>query len=250
MKNLLIYTGPNKKFSDEDETLARIQIDNSLDLGWKKEDIILATDFPYEYNGIKSTIVSNRLYYDFDLTANKPLVISHLLEQRLINSNTLYWCHDFDAFELNKINETDLDLKSYDLGLVHYFYKPEWSCTNYYFKKGAYDLFNLINKTIANKPWRSRNDEKAITWLVKHNRIEPNRLKKLNTTYNIAKRCLTTVYNEAEKPIKVLHFRPSDKKDAMMSDTALNMFMYGKNRLKKRLMNERLIHIFNNHGIK
>ena len=50
MKQLLIYIGPTDKFDDEHEVLTKIQIDNSLDLGWKKEDILLVTNFPYEYN--------------------------------------------------------------------------------------------------------------------------------------------------------------------------------------------------------
>ena len=44
MKNLLIYTGPNKKFDAETVKFAKIQIDNSLDLGWKRENILLVID--------------------------------------------------------------------------------------------------------------------------------------------------------------------------------------------------------------
>src|SRR5436190_6968 len=108
MKNLLIYTGPNKKFSEEDSILARIQIDNSLDLGWRKEDIMLVTDFPFEYNGVKSLVIKDGLYYDFDKNANKALVALYLIDQKIIEPGELYWCHDFDAYELNKINEAEL----------------------------------------------------------------------------------------------------------------------------------------------
>ena len=62
MKNLLVYVSPNKQFDDEHKILAKIQIDNSLDLGWKKEDIILATNFDYEYRGIKSVIVDDNIF--------------------------------------------------------------------------------------------------------------------------------------------------------------------------------------------
>jgi hypothetical protein len=54
MKNLLIHINPvSKIFSPEHEDLTRIQIDNSLELRWKKEEILLVTNFPYEYRGIK-----------------------------------------------------------------------------------------------------------------------------------------------------------------------------------------------------
>lgn len=41
MKNLLIYINLCKDFDEETKILAKIQIDNSLDLEWEKEDIIL-----------------------------------------------------------------------------------------------------------------------------------------------------------------------------------------------------------------
>lgn len=248
MKNLLIYTS-KKKFDDETATLAKIQIDNSLDLGWKKENLLLFTDFPYEYNGVKSFVIDRDIYYDFDTAASKIPVLVYLLNQDMLDKDELYWCHDFDAFELNKISEKELGLEKFDLGLVHYFYKPEWALSNFFFKKGARDIMELLNSTTLERPWKSRNNEKTLTWLIKHNKIDRNRFKKLNVTYNIAKRYLNVIYNEAEKPLKVLHFRPSDQ-DALMSDTALNMFMYGKNSLKIPLMNDRLIKIFKYHGIK
>ncbi len=249
MKNLLIYTNPNKTFSQEDSILAKIQIDNSLDLGWDKKDILLVTNFPYEYSGVRSFVIEDNIYYSFDLNASKLPVVLHLIEHGLIDSKQLYWCHDFDAYELNKITESQLGLEDYDLGLVHYFYKPEWAMSNFFFKITAQDILELLHKTCLTRPWKSRNNEKTLTWLIKHNQIDPKRYKQLNVTFNIAKRCLEIVYKEASKPITVLHFRPSDPKDDRMPDSALNMFMYGKNRLKFPLMDDRLIKIFNKHGI-
>jgi hypothetical protein len=249
MKNLLIYTGPKKKFSDEDLILAKIQIDNSLDLGWKKEDIILVTDFPFEYNGVKSLVVPDGLYYDFDVNANKSIVSVYLLKQNLINSEDLYWCHDFDAYENNKIDEQELGLEDFDLGLTHYTYKPEWQLGSFFLRKKSKDILELLNTTILNKPHLSRNNEKTLTKLIADNAIDSKRYKRMNVTYNMMKKYIQTIYKEALKPIKVTHFRPSDK-EMWMNATALEIFMYGKNRLKTPLMSDRLIKIFNSHGIK
>lgn len=249
MKNLLIYTGPSKQFSAEDAMLARIQIDNSFNLGWNVKDILLVTDFPYEYNGVQSLVIPDGFYYDFDKNANKAVVALYLINQHIIEPNTLYWCHDFDAYELNKIEEAELGLEDVDLGLVPYFYKPEWQFGSFFFKAGAKDILELIDRTSRTRPHLSRNNEKTLTRLIKTGAIAEDRYKQLNVTYSIMKRYLTTVYNEATKPIKVLHFRPSNW-DILMPDTALNMFMYGKNSLKMPLMNDRLIKIFNYHGIK
>ncbi len=248
MRNLLIYTGPNKQFSQEDATLAKIQIDNCLDLGWRREDLLVVTDFAYEYNGVTAVVVPDGLYYKFDKNANKLPVILYLINQGLIEPGEVYWGHDFDAYELNKIEEAELGLKDVDLGLVPYFYKPEWQFGSFFFKARAKDVLELIDRTSRTRPHSSRNNEKTLTRLIKTGAIAEDRYKPLNVTYSIMKRYLPTVYNEATKPIKVLHFRPSNR-DILMPDTALNMFMYGKNSLGIPLMNDRLIRIFNYHGI-
>lgn len=249
MKNILIYTGPQKGFSDEHALLARIQIDNSLDLGWKKEDMLIATDFPYNYNGIHAIVLPDGLYYDFDRNANKSIVLVYLLQQGIIEPGTLYWCHDFDAYENYHLDEKELGLEGYDLGLTHYSYKPEWQFGSLFLKSSSRDILDLLDATTRLKPHSSRNNEKVLTKLIKTNAIESSRYKRMNVTYNIMKKRLKTIYKEAEKPLKVLHFLPSNK-DIDMPETALEMFMYGKNELGMPLMSERLIKIFHYHGIK
>lgn len=249
MKNLLTYTGQTKQFSQEDETLIKIQIDNSLDLGWKSEDIILVTDFPFQYNGVKSLVIEDGIYYDFDKNANKVPVIVYLLQHALLETNELYWCHDLDAYELHQIKESELELENVDLGLTHYTYKPEWQCGSIFFKTQASDIFALIDATTRKKQYGSRNNEKTMTHLINTKTINNSRYKKMNATYNLMKKFLTKIYPLAQKPIKVLHFRPSDK-DPSLTESTLNMFMYGKNSLRIPLMNKRLIKIFNHHGLK
>lgn len=249
MKNLLIYTGPQKKFSPEDAVLARIQIDNCLDLGWKKEDILFVTDFPFEYNGIKSIYLKQDVYYDFDPKANKIPVIVYLIENGFISRDIIHWAHDLDAYENHNINQSELDLENFDLGLTHYTYKSQWQCGSFFFKNASLDIFKLIDRTTRQKPHLSRNNEKTLTHLINNNQIDPKRYKRLNPTYNLMKKYLQIVYPKTSKPIKVLHFRPSDH-DPSLPTSTLNMFMYGKNKLKIPLMSDRLIKIFNNNGIK
>ncbi len=249
MKNLLIYAGPLKKFSPEDSVLAKIQIDNSLDLGWKKEDIILVTDFPYEYNGVSSFVIEDSIYYPFDLAAGKVPVIVYLFKKKLIKPGEIYWCHDFDAYENFALDETGLGLANFDMGLTHYTYKPQWQCGSIFFKDSSKDIFELLDKTTHARPHLSRNNEKTLTWLIKHSTIDEKRYKRLNVTYNIMKKYLAVIYPQATKPLKVLHFRPSDK-DPSLPKSTLDIFMYGKNSLKIPLMSDRLIKIFNKHGIK
>lgn len=240
MKNLLIYTGPNKKLSSEDEKLLKIQIDNSFELGYQKEDIILAFDFPFEYKGVESLILPDGLYYNFDLNANKIPVLIYLIKNGMLDNNKLYWCHDLDAFENTKIEESELGLNTYDLGLTHYTYKPEWQFGSLFFRLNALDIFELIHSETIRKPHFSRNNEKVLTRLINEDKIDPIRYKRLNVSYNIMKKYLQTIYPQASKPLKVLHFRPSN---------ALDIFIKGNNWLKINLLDERLTRIFKKNGI-
>ena len=64
MKNLLIFLDPAKKFIGEYSNLMKIQVDNSLSLGWSVNNIISATNFEYEYRGVRSIVVDD--YETFD----------------------------------------------------------------------------------------------------------------------------------------------------------------------------------------
>ena len=53
MKNVLVYNIVDDKKRYDNELLFnyfRAQVDNSLRLGWKKEDIIIGTNFDFEHN--------------------------------------------------------------------------------------------------------------------------------------------------------------------------------------------------------
>jgi len=246
MKNLLIYTSTKKEFSEENKTLTKIQIDNSLDLGWSKEDLLLFTNFDYEYNGVKSMIVPD--LYHADPTANKIPVIVYLMENGLLEEDEIYWYHDFDAYQNDIITEEELKLVT-DFGLCTYGYKKEWNLGGFFFRLGAYPIFKKLNNALFQSKFSTRTDEKYFMSLVKHGMIDRDTFQELNITYNITMRYAHDNYARAVKPLRVLHFHPWYI-DERLHDTTLNIFMYGKNKLKIPYMSERLIKVFNNHNIK
>lgn len=69
--------------------------------------------------------------------------------------------HDFDAFENFRINESELGLTNFDLGLTHYTYKPEWQGASFFFKESAKDILELLDKTTRSRPYSSRNIENS-----------------------------------------------------------------------------------------
>ena len=112
MKNFLVYLNPSKQFNKENDELTKIQIDNSLDLGWKIEDILLVTNFDYEYRGVKALVVGDDCYYSKNnfYRSSKIPVINQLFKDGIINEGEIYWFRDNDAFQLEPLTEEKIKL--------------------------------------------------------------------------------------------------------------------------------------------
>ena len=242
MKNLIIYINPDG-FNKENEKLTKLQIDNSLELGWRVEDIILVTDFFYEYNGVKAYVIDTGCgYCSFINTASKVKALSYLFDIDFIGYG-IYWCHDLDAFQVEHITEKELGLENFDLGLCDYGRSPAWQMGSFFFKQAAEDIFKENVRRIKpgkNKRGQVIQDENIMLDMTNENFKGINsRIKRLNITYDFGMRRVKLCYNKAIKPLKVLHFHPNSK---LLNTLAIAM--YGKNEIGKPLMNERLINLF------
>jgi len=246
MKNILAWTHPAELFDKETATLVKIQIDNSLELGWSRDDILLYTNFPYEYNGVKSTEVSSEHQFKRDKSSNKILVIRDLLHKGLLKG--LCWYHDFDAYQNSPFTEEDVALGDKDFGITGYGYKPQCNGGSFFFTETTVDIFDYwCAKTQAIN--RTRADEKSLTDMTRDGSLSKDRYKYLNITYNFGQRCPSLCWDQAEKPIKVLHFHPIYRYYRARYWN-LDIFMYGKNPQGVPMMTNRLIKLFNKYNIK
>ena len=241
MKNLVVFITPHKKFYGEYAALARVLIDNSLDLGWRPEDMLLVTNFAFRYNGVRAARVHNDNFCACRPRSIKTSVIPHLVEQGIVIEDELYWNHDLDAFQLNKFNGVEAELDRVDMGLTDYGWKPRWCLGSYFFKESARDIFTLASPIIHSDV----EDEEAIQRLQNDNinNFEA-RHRRMNITYNFGMRRVEENYKRAEQPIKVVHFHPTYK-----LVRTWDVFVLGKNGLGMPLVNERLIGVFKHHGI-
>ena len=261
MKNLMIYVSPHKGFingswENESAVLVKVQIDNSLALGWKKEDIILATNFPYEYNGVKSIEVNDNNYCTFsDATPSKINAICEMFDRGMIEDD-LYWFHDFDAYQLDELN---IDIPKNILALTRYGVcdptkglNGRWSTGSLFFGKDTKDVFGWIREAVYKY---QANEEVALLALTRHNKHGIlDRVKELNITYNFAtrRRNIIAGYEIADKPIKVIHFHPYDKRAVYYLHRGKNnveVCLHGMNPMGKVLVSPTLLEVFNNHGI-
>jgi hypothetical protein len=202
MKNLLIYISPDKKFATKSEILTKIQIDNSLELGWQPEDLVLVTNFDYRYRGVSSIVVDD--YRCSDQRYTKIPAINELFTKGLIE-DSLYWFHDHDAFQLIpfKVN------LSADAGFTVYRRPPVWNAGSFFFKPSAADIFLWIEEYMNLK---DLSEQDALTYMWQHNLNQINdRYQLMNITYNLGVYHATKNFKRADLPIRVAHFHPHKK---------------------------------------
>ncbi len=261
---------PKKRFFDEHSVTVKIQIDNSFDLGWKRENIILATNFNFEYNGVKSITVSDNNFLPPDNPGSKQQVIIELINRGIIDKKELYWFHDLDAFQSDNIMEPELEMNEADLALCDYCWRERWNTGSMFFSAKAEDIFKILVQTMhllkfreeyalmvlthgftgENEQWKDLYSPEIKAKIPKIKKIH-KRIKKLNTSYNFVPFYKTRhCYDMAVKPIKVVHFHPYGNFKEPYIPSLLNFYMYGDNPIKTVFMSERLIKIFHYHGIK
>lgn len=200
MKNLLTYVNPSKNFKKEDELMVEIQIENSLDF-WKPEDIILVTNFSYEYKGIKALVINDELCDSVEIKTSKIGIIIYLLENKILNELT--WVHDLDSFQLVPLDLPPLDR---DIGFVNYYYNGIINTGNVFFKPTALEVFKWIYYAVHKY---NKLDELALIKLLRKNFNNiHSKFRLMNVTYNIGMRETNFLVSVAEKPIKIVHFPP------------------------------------------
>jgi len=223
MKNLLIYISPTNGFDREHEDLTKIQIDNSLELGWRVEDIVLVTNFEWEYSGVKAYVLKGDYSALDGNRSSKIAVINRLFDMGKVRDGDTFWFHDHDAFQLAPFMELrlypivaafTLDQKSHG-----------WNAGSFFFERGAVDMFQKIYDTMIE---RNTNEQDALTYLWKKEAVFNYTI--MNDTFNLG------IYNKGEydKPLMVVHFHPHKKHH-------LELF--------RSLLPKRLLTIFGNYGI-
>jgi len=238
MKNLLTYISPSKDFNPEHKMAVKIQIDNSLSLGWNREDILLITNFDYEYRGVKSVVVGDENYCSFRWPATKIYTIVSLFKTGLIEKG-LYWYHDFDCFQFVPFEEDEPELGKADMGLTNYSRMPRLCSASMFFKETAGDIFLKLKDEVD----RTKKDEEmAIARLIHTDKNLRERVKLLNITYAFHKFNLQSCYKIVDKPIRAAHFHLTPDK--------YDFYVRGNNKLNMTLIPERLINIFHQHGFK
>ena len=198
LKNLIVAnwvkTNPRYNFQML-ETLLKLQIENSIELGWDLKDLIVLANFDYEFMGIRTTnIPLNEICF----TGSKMWGIKWLLENT--DGDTI-WSHDLDA-----IQNSDFTLPEFkDVGIATYS-TSKMNGGSVFWRKTAKDIIDeVVKEIIENKLER---EEPILNKIL--NKYK-DRLTILNYTYNVGCSGFMTRYLWADKPVKVVHCHPTNR---------------------------------------
>jgi len=246
----MVWIHPKKGFDLESKTLVKIQIDNSRELGWKDEDIMLFTNFNFEYKEIKATVIEIDAYCDYMPISTKITSLLKLISLGYINKRNVYWIHDFDCYQLIPFKNGEIVLGNADMALCDYGRrKDKWSGGSIFFKYNAKDIF--VQQSEIMLKYHLVN-EKAFDILTNQNPKLLKRIKKLDPAYHFLPFNIRNNYRFCLKPLRIAHFHPfkSEARIGQKPDENLFQWYCGKNKINTKLLPDRLIKIFNKYGIK
>ncbi len=262
MKNLLIYISPTGSFNNPRPDLAsndagpliKVQIENSLALGWKKQDLMMVTNFEYEYGGVKTIVLKDVDFFERKPQVSKINAIIKMFELGMVNNEETYWFHDLDAFQLEPFTVDEIGIADDEIALTDFgggkYFKGEdrWSGGVIFFKSGSKDIFDRIKKLAYQK---QIDEEEALGLLVINDPKVRSRVKKINNSYNFIGYKLKSVYEKSIKPLKVAHFHPlvGKKRLGGVGEKSALRFFKGENPINTPLITGRLVKILKYHRI-
>ena len=204
MKNVLIYNRLEDNLRYTDEVLInslKAQVDNSLRLGWDANDIIIGTNFDFEYKGVRNYTLENVCYHNPFF--NKFYGMLELMEQGILDDD--FWFHDQDAWQIH-----DFDFPEFEgeIAGCTYVYTPEWNTCSMFIKKSSIDIIRYIVEFMEmNSDHKVDSDENWIAYLRRNTEIS-DYFTTINNRYNVGRTHMEDRYTAAELPVCVIGFQP------------------------------------------
>ena len=237
MKNVLIFNvieGKERYDFDLLHRYLRAQIDNSLRLGWKKDDIILGTNFKFSYNGITSTLLQD--VTDANIYNNKWYGLNELTSKAVLQDD--FWFHDQDSWQIERF---DFPLLNKPVGGCTYVHTPEWNTSSMFFTRESGLILNYIREFLEkNLHLNLFGDENYIAILRRHTPVGEY-FQTLDNQYNVGCTHFEKRYENAKDSVKICGFKPHLEKDCKIFE--------GKNKLNKNFLNKEILDIFKENNI-
>ena len=201
MKNFMVANlrGKGRYTESSITTLLKAQIENSLEVGWLNKDIVLLTNFPFEFMGVKARVLDLN---KFCWTGSKMFGLQYYFENNDVGDDVI-WSHDLDAWQNAWFDCPEFK----DVGGSEYS-RPKFNGGSIFWKKQSKDIMDeVINRLKKDK---LKKEEPTLNEVFKSEEYK-NRVTILNNTYNVGCSGYVERYERSIKPIKVCHFHPYNR---------------------------------------
>ena len=189
----------NRRYSYENiDLLLRSQIENSIKLGWNADDIILLSNFNYDFMGVRAIKIDLN---KFCFTGSKVFGMKFLFKYGLVND--VIWSHDLDAWQNASFECPDFK----DVGIACYS-NSKFNGGSIFWRKKASDILHKITDVIEKD--EHNKEEPTLNKILKSDKYK-KRVTILNNTFNVGCSGYVKRWNRSIKPIHVCHFHPYNR---------------------------------------
>jgi len=198
MKNFLTANLTKGRYEKDSITLLlKAQIENSLSLGWEPEDIILLTNFKFDFMGVKSlkTNLNNICF-----TGSKMFGMKYLFNKQI---NDVIWAHDLDAWQ----NVPFCCPEFKDVGIACYS-NTKYNGGSIFWRQTAQDI---VYKIVSEIETNNENKEEPTLNRVLKSKKYKKRVTNINNTFNVGCSGYVKRWDRSIKPIRVCHFHPYNR---------------------------------------
>ena len=202
MKRLMVAnkqrSGRSRYFFERMDVLLRVQIENMLEVGWKVENIILLTNFDFEFMGVSAEIIELN---DFCLSGSKMWGMKYLFDNNRVDE--LIYSSDLDCWQNVWFDPPEFDG---DVGASQYS-NPKFNGGNIFWKPSSKDIVERVVEVLTEE--KAKSEEPTLNRIFKSNEYV-DRVSILNNTYNVGCSGFAPRYERSIKPIRVCHFHPNN----------------------------------------
>lgn len=194
MKNLIVAINCKE---DRDDLISHLncQLDNSSHFKWKREDVIVVTDFNFKYKDFKSIEVDGTLYHN-NPTFNKWIFLKN--NPYILDDD--FWVHSYDVWQTFKIYMPEFPG---EIGACPYVFNGELNFSSIFIKKSSLFLIEYIVDFIEknDKSVQTSTDEDWISFLRTNIKEIAGLISTVDSRYNVGSTKIEYRYKNSKEPI-------------------------------------------------
>ena len=199
--NLLVanrLASTRNKWADLERMLSA-QIENSLEVGWRTEELVLITNFSFRHAGVNAEVIDLNGHCP---RGSKMFAVENFL-RRGLSDQAIVWAHDLDCWQNSWFEPPDFA----DVGLCEYS-QPKFNGGSVFWRPRARDIVAEIVRRITDE--RADREEPLMNSVLRARHIA-KRVTVLNPTYNVGCSAFQVRWERSIKPIRVAHFHPTNR---------------------------------------